>query len=242
MKAGRILIFACLFLWTGVSAWAMANSESRCSREVVGAISNARYYDPELGRFIQADPRIQGLANLQSYNRYSPWPVNVYPIICDGSIDRKLEAMTEEKGDAAELVLDGHLLGEHTSEVNLAELLSIARLEFNGGGGSDAVTTVDEAELEKEWPPLRAELGQLMTHWSRGTSGLIIGGPDAVSETVVPKFEPSQPSVKQTRPEMKQSVRKTTPTAPLWRRRLCAPKIAPILNTDSLPLWRAAND
>jgi RHS repeat-associated protein len=32
---------------------------------------NARYYDPELGRFIQADPRIQDLANPQSYNRYS---------------------------------------------------------------------------------------------------------------------------------------------------------------------------
>ena len=32
---------------------------------------NARYYDPELGRFIQADPRIQDLSNPQSYNRYS---------------------------------------------------------------------------------------------------------------------------------------------------------------------------
>lgn len=32
---------------------------------------NARYYDPELGRFIQPDPRIQDLSNPQSYNRYS---------------------------------------------------------------------------------------------------------------------------------------------------------------------------
>jgi RHS repeat-associated protein len=32
---------------------------------------NARYYDPELGRFIQADTRIQDLSNPQSYNRYS---------------------------------------------------------------------------------------------------------------------------------------------------------------------------
>ena len=32
---------------------------------------NARYYDPELGRFIQADTDIPDLSNPQSYNRYS---------------------------------------------------------------------------------------------------------------------------------------------------------------------------
>ncbi len=32
---------------------------------------NARYYDPELGRFIQADTEIPDLGNPQSYNRYS---------------------------------------------------------------------------------------------------------------------------------------------------------------------------
>jgi len=32
---------------------------------------NARYYDPELGRFIQPDDVIQDLSNPQSYNRYS---------------------------------------------------------------------------------------------------------------------------------------------------------------------------
>jgi len=71
MKAGRILLFACLFLWTGVSAWAIANPENRCSRVAAGAISNFRYYDPELGRFIQPDDVIQDLSNPQSYNRYS---------------------------------------------------------------------------------------------------------------------------------------------------------------------------
>lgn len=71
MKAGRILLFACLFLWTGVSTWAIANPENRCSRVAAGAISNARYYDPELGRFIQPDDVIQDLSNPQSYNRYS---------------------------------------------------------------------------------------------------------------------------------------------------------------------------
>ena len=71
LKAGRIILFACLFLWTGVSAWAIANPENRCSRVAAGAISNTRYYDPELGRFIQADTTIPDLSNPQSYNRYS---------------------------------------------------------------------------------------------------------------------------------------------------------------------------
>ena len=71
LKAGRILLFACLFLWTGVSAWAIANPENRCSRVAAGAISNARYYDPELGRFTQPDNTIPDISNPQSYNRYS---------------------------------------------------------------------------------------------------------------------------------------------------------------------------
>ena len=32
---------------------------------------NGRWYDPTLGRFMQADPTIDGMANLQGYNRYS---------------------------------------------------------------------------------------------------------------------------------------------------------------------------
>ena len=64
-----------------------------------------------------------------------PWSVvaarHLRSAICDRSIDRKLEAMIQEKGNASELVLDGHLIGEQTTEVNLAELLDIARKEFN---------------------------------------------------------------------------------------------------------------
>jgi len=70
--------------------------------------------------------------------------------------------MIQEKGDAAELVLDGHLIGEQTMEVNLAELLDIARKEFENG--SHAVT-VDAKALEKEWPPLRSELSSAVHAW-----------------------------------------------------------------------------
>ena len=106
----------------------------------------------------------------------SVWNVNVYPIICDRSIDRKLEAMIQEKGDASELVLDGHLIGEQSTEVNLAELLDTARKEF--ANGSDAVATVDEKELEKEWPALRSELSIGVRAWRH--KGLeLIGVPAA---------------------------------------------------------------
>ncbi|MES9937204.1 MAG: RHS repeat-associated core domain-containing protein [Sedimenticola sp.] len=32
---------------------------------------NGRVYDPELGRFLSADPHVQSFANPQSLNRYS---------------------------------------------------------------------------------------------------------------------------------------------------------------------------
>jgi hypothetical protein len=89
----------------------------------------------------------------------SPWPVNVWSVICDGSIDRKLEAGIGEKKDAAELVLDGHLLDETPGEVNLHELLHIAETEFK------TVQTLDEEDLEKGWPHLRAALGKAFLQW-----------------------------------------------------------------------------
>ena len=55
--------------------------------------------------------------------------------------------------DAAELVLDGHLLSESPAEVNLHELLRLAQSEFK------SVKTIDEDELKQDWPRLRAALG-----------------------------------------------------------------------------------
>jgi hypothetical protein len=99
----------------------------------------------------------QGINRAHRLN--SPWPVNVWSVVCDGSIDRKLEAGIHEKKDAAELVLDGHLLGETPAEVNLHELLRIAQTEFM------SVKTIDEEELEQDWPRLRAALGRAFLKW-----------------------------------------------------------------------------
>jgi hypothetical protein len=118
----------------------------------------------------------------------SRWDVNVYPIICDRSIDRKLEAMIQEKGDAAELVLDGKLVNEASTEVNLAELLDIARKEFENGGSK--LVTVDERELEKEWPPLRSQLSVAAGAW-RVKGFTLLGEPEATIE--LPPIEPVEP-------------------------------------------------
>ena len=101
----------------------------------------------------------QGINRAHRLN--SPWPVTVSSVICTGSIDRKLEAGIGEKKDAAELVLDGHLLGETPAEVNLAELLEIAQREFA------SATTLDEADLLEGWPRLRSALSQAGSLWGK---------------------------------------------------------------------------
>ena len=158
----------------GVECMAEGHSFPLCNNVILLCYSWA--YD----KFEQAINRVHRLN--------SRWPVTVYPIICDRSIDRKLEAMIQEKGDAAELVLDGHLIGEQSMEVNLAELLDIARKEFENG--SHAVT-VDEEALEKEWTPLRSELSAAATGWR--LKGLeLIGVNSSIPVSTNPVSAPEQ--------------------------------------------------
>jgi len=133
----------------GIECMSEGHSFNLCSNVILMAYSWA------FDKFLQAINRVWRLNSVAD--------VNVYPIICEGSIDRTLEANIQEKRDAAELVLDGHLLGEDPQEVNLAELLRIAEKEFASitAGGS-----IDERELEKEWPVLRAELAEAMQLWA----------------------------------------------------------------------------
>ncbi|MEI7733682.1 MAG: hypothetical protein WCO56_29220 [Verrucomicrobiota bacterium] len=71
-----------------------------------------------------------------------------------------MEQNIAEKGDASELVLDGHLLGENPTELSLAELLSIAEAEFNPD-----TNTISEETLLKEWPSLRTQLSEAQRIW-----------------------------------------------------------------------------
>ena len=134
-------------LLAGVECMAEGHSFHRCNNVILLCYSWA------FDKFEQAINRAHRLNSL--------WDVNVYPIICEGSIDRKLEALIQEKGDAAELVLDGTLQNEESAEVNLAELLQIAAKEFNGN-----IPTLDETELLRSWPPLRLQLGRAMQAWT----------------------------------------------------------------------------
>ncbi len=104
-------------------------------------------------KFKQALDRVHRLNSVK--------PVNIYVVLCTGTIDRKLESLTDEKTNAAELVLDGRLIGERSEEINLAELLKVARREFN-----EKDNTLDEALLQTEWPRLRDRLGGAMRRWN----------------------------------------------------------------------------
>lgn len=84
----------------------------------------------------------------------SPKDVNIWAIITEGTIERKLESMTDEKGDSSSLVIDGKLIGEATEEINLSELLKIAYREFKEG----KIRVFEESLLEAEWPALKSRL------------------------------------------------------------------------------------
>ena len=130
----------------GVECMAEGHSYPLCNNVVLMAYSWA--WD----KFEQAINRVHRMNSIKT--------VNAYSIICEGSIDRKLEALIQEKGDAAELVLDGQLLGENSTEVNLAELLHIAMREFDGNA-----KTISEEALARDWPALCSQLAQSYVNW-----------------------------------------------------------------------------
>jgi hypothetical protein len=139
---------SCPVLLAGVECMAEGHSFHLANNVILLAYSWA--YD----KFIQFINRVHRLT--------SPFPVNVYVVICDGTIDRKLESLCQEKGDSSELVLDGRLIGERSEEVNLAELLKVAQREFNAE--SD---TLDEALVHAQWPALREQLRTAMAGWDQ---------------------------------------------------------------------------
>lgn len=109
-------------------------------------------YPWALDKVIQSEDRIHRLD--------SEKPVQTWRLICEGSVDRKMESQIDEKSDASEMILDGHLLGENPAEMNLAELLDCAAKEFDPES-----QTIDESILLEEWPSLKAGLAAAMATW-----------------------------------------------------------------------------
>jgi hypothetical protein len=128
---------------------AEGHSFHRCNNVILFCYSRA--YD----KFKQALDRV--------HRMNSEKPINVYVVFCDGTIDQRLESLTDEKADSAELILDGNLMGERAEEVNFAQLLQLAQTEFNAED-----QTLDEGALLAEWPTLRNTLATAQRAWDAG--------------------------------------------------------------------------
>jgi hypothetical protein len=83
----------------------------------------------------------------------STQPVHIYVCVTENTVDERLYSLYCEKGDSSHLALDGRLFEERTEEVNLAQLLRDAVRDFN-----PAADTIDEQQVEDEWPELSAKL------------------------------------------------------------------------------------
>lgn len=108
----------------------------------------------------------------------SPEDVNVWSILCDGTIDARLDELRIEKGDSQELVLDGKLITEPAAELNLADLYDNAVAEFA------RAETIDESALFGEWLELKQRLNLAGGRWIPRQPGTVVEEP--AEETVRP--------------------------------------------------------
>ena len=79
--------------------------------------------------------------------------VYIFGCVTENTVDERLFALYTEKGDSSHLALDGRLFTERIEEVNLAKLLSDAVRDFD-----PARETIDEHQIEAEWPYLKQKL------------------------------------------------------------------------------------
>jgi hypothetical protein len=79
--------------------------------------------------------------------------VFIFGCVTENTVDERLFTLYSEKGDSAHLALDGRLFTERIEEVNLAKLLSDAVKDFD-----PARETIDERQIEAEWPYLKQKL------------------------------------------------------------------------------------
>ncbi len=107
----------------------------------------------------------------------SPKPVTIYALIMTGTIDERIWQLWSEKGDSAQLALDGRLTENCVEEVDLAKLLESAVRNFD----PDA-PTVDEQDIEAQWNAhlrerLRAAEGRFREAGTHGGATAPASGP-----------------------------------------------------------------
>ena len=116
----------------------------------------------------------------------SPKPVTIYPIVMSGTIDERLVQLFNEKGDSAQLALDGRLFADHTEDIDLAGLLSAAMKNFDA-----RAATLDESDMEKQWNSgLKHSLGWAEKRF-RELQPIRVGAPIAYPNFATPSAAPS---------------------------------------------------
>jgi hypothetical protein len=108
--------------------------------------------------------------------------LNVYTLVCDGTIERRIEQNLGEKDQSSELILDGKLSTHSHDEMSMTELLSIAHNEFDSNAGAK---TLPEEILAKDWPALCASLASSFAAWSKPSAPDAIEIAPAISTTPI---------------------------------------------------------
>lgn len=124
----------------GINAMGEGHSFANCARLILPSLSWA--YD-ENEQFTHRVWRLD-----------SERDVIIYTMVMKGSIDERLSTLFAEKGESAQLALDGELNENDVQQYDVSALLADAVRAFD----PDA-PTVDEQLIEAEWPALRKRLG-----------------------------------------------------------------------------------
>jgi hypothetical protein len=90
----------------------------------------------------------------------SPKEVFIYILHIQGSVEDRMAELYADKGDTAQLTLDGRLFPDQVEEIDPEILLATAIDRF-----SELGETVDEHLLEDGWPKLRQRLGWSMERY-----------------------------------------------------------------------------
>ena len=164
-------------LIAGIDAMGEGHSFECASHLVIPSLSWA--YDANR----QATDRVHRLTSKKD--------VTIYALITANSIDERLAAIFQEKGDASDLALDGRLFDDDKEEVSLADLIRSATLDFD-----PSAATLPESSLVNEWDlTLRSRLQSAARFFSRS-----VGVPPTSSSisSPVPRSVGVQPTTKAT--------------------------------------------
>jgi SNF2 family DNA or RNA helicase len=81
-------------------------------------------------------------------------PIHIWTMITRNTIDERMAALYDEKNESSDLALDGKLTENEVEPPDMDALLHDAVMDFRPGE-----PTIDEQDIERQWPVLRAKLG-----------------------------------------------------------------------------------